>query len=57
MCVHIHLDAWCIITICGVSAVTVETQDILQRGRGFLRDCLRGTEAFMSNTPKLSRLV
>ena len=38
------MDAWCIITICGLSSFTVDTQAILQRGSGFLRDCLGGTE-------------
>ena len=32
------MDAWSIITVCGVSAFTVDTQAILQRGSGFLRD-------------------
>ena len=27
--------------VCGVSAFSVDTQSILQRGIGFLRDCLR----------------
>ena len=39
--VHFDMDAWWIITVCGVSAFTVDTQTILQRGSGFLRDCLR----------------
>ena len=36
--------AWCIITVCGetVSTFTVDRQAILQRGSGFLRDCLSG---------------
>ena len=36
--------AWYIITVCGVtvSTFTVDRQAILQRGSGFLRDCLSG---------------
>ena len=26
------MDAWCIITVCGVTAFTADTQAILQRG-------------------------
>ena len=37
---HVDMDAWCI-TDGGVSAFPVDTQAILQRGSGFLRDCLR----------------
>ena len=38
------MDAWCFITVCGVtvSAFTVDTQAILQRGSGLLKDCLSG---------------
>ena len=51
MRVHFDIDAWCIITACGVSAFTVDTQVILQRGSGFLRDCLCG-----ESVPKLGGL-
>ena len=34
------MDAWCIITVHGVSAFTVDTQAILQRGSGSFKDCL-----------------
>ena len=40
-----------IITACGVSAFTVDTQAILQRGSGFLRDYLCG-----GRVPKLAGL-
>ena len=36
---HINMDAWYII-VGGVSAFAVDTQEILRRGSGFLRDCL-----------------
>ena len=39
---HFDVDAWWIITVCGVLAFTVDTQAILQRERGFPWDCLRG---------------
>ena len=39
--VHFDMDACCIITVGGVSAFTVDTHAILQRGSGFLWDCLR----------------
>ena len=45
------MDAWCIITVCGVSAFTVDTHAILQRGSGFLWDCLGE-----GRVPKLARL-
>ena len=35
--VHFDVDAWCIITVYGVSAFTVDTQAILQRESGFPR--------------------
>ena len=44
------MDAGCIITVCGVSAFTVDTQAILQREKGFLRDSLLG------RVPKLAGL-
>ena len=49
--VHFDMDAWCIITVCGVSAFTVNTHAILQRGSGFLWDCLRE-----GRVPKLAGL-
>ena len=46
------MDGWCIISICGVSALTVDTQLILQRESGFLAEnCLRG-----GRVPKLAGL-
>ena len=42
MQVPFDMDAWCIITACGVLAFTVDTQAILQRGSGFLRARLCG---------------
>ena len=36
------MDAWCIITACGVSVFTVDTQAILQRESGLFRDRLCG---------------
>ena len=45
------MDAWCFITVCGVSAFTVDTHGILQRGIGFLWDCLRE-----GRVPKLAGL-
>ena len=45
------MDAWCIIAVCGVSAFTVDTQAILQRGSGFVRDCLHE-----GSVPKLASL-
>ena len=36
--VHFNLDAWSIITVCGVSAFIGDLQAVLQRGRGFLGD-------------------
>ena len=45
------MDAWCIITVCGVSAFTVDSQVILQRGSGFVRDCLHE-----GRVPKLAGL-
>ena len=47
---HFDMDAWCI-TLSGVSAFTVDTQAILQRGSGILRDCLR-----KGRVPKLAGL-
>ena len=48
------MDAWCIITVCGVSAFTVDTHAILQRGSGFLRDCLHeGREPKLAGLPAL----
>ena len=44
------MDAWCIITVCGVSAFTVDSQAILKRGSGFLRNCLRGGRVPMHAT-------
>ena len=38
MQVHFNIDAWNIITVCGVSAFTGDLQAILQRGIGLLRD-------------------
>ena len=49
---HFDVDAWCIITVCGVLAFTVDTQAILQREKGFPRDCLRG-----GRVSKLARLT
>ena len=46
------MDAWCIITACGVSAFTVDTHAILERGSGFLWDCLRE-----GRVPKLAGLA
>ena len=40
MQVCFEMDTWCIFTVCGVSAFTVDTQAILQIECGFLRDCL-----------------
>ena len=37
MRVHFDVDAWCIITVCGVSALTVDTKATLQRESGFPR--------------------
>ena len=48
---HFDMDAWCITVSSGVSAFTVDTQAILQRGSGFLRDCLRE-----GRVPKLAGL-
>ena len=36
------MDAWCIITVCGVSVFTMDAQAVLQSGSGFPRNCLRG---------------
>ena len=47
---HVDVDEWCI-TVGGVSAFPVDTQAILQRGSGFLRDCLRE-----GRLPKLASL-
>ena len=47
---HIDMDAWCI-TVGSVSPFPVDTQAILQRGSGFLRDCLRE-----GRVPKLAGL-
>ena len=47
---HVDMDAWCI-TVGGVSAFPVDTQAILQRGSGFLRDCLHE-----GRVPKLAGL-
>ena len=45
------MDAWYIITVCGVLAFTVDAQAILQRERDLPRDCLRG-----GRVPKLAGL-
>ena len=45
------MDAWSITTLSGVSAFTVDTQAILQRGSGFVRDCLHE-----GRVPKLAGL-
>ena len=45
------MGACCIITACGVSAFTVDTQAILQRESGLFRDCLCG-----ERVPKLAGL-
>ena len=42
---------WCIITVCSVSAFTVDTQAILQRASVFFRDCL-----LKGRVPKLAGL-
>ena len=51
MQVHFDVDAWCMITVCGVLAFTVDTQAISQRESGFPWDCLRG-----GRVPKLAGL-
>ena len=33
--VHFDLDAWCIITVCGESAFTVDTQSNFTEGKWF----------------------
>ena len=45
------MDAWCIVTVGGISAFTVDTQAILQRGSGFVRDGLHE-----GRVPKLAGL-
>ena len=45
------MNAWCIITVSGVSAFTVDTQAILQIESGFVRDCICGAKV-----PKLPGL-
>ena len=35
MRVHFDMDAWCIITVCGVSAFTVDTKDFFTEAKWF----------------------